>query len=173
MIRVLFVCAGNICRSPMADAVFQHMVREAGLTDHFRIDSAGTGSWHVGEPAHSGTLTVLRKNNIPYNGRARQIDYADLDNFDYILAMDRENLSNILRMVNRGERSAQDKMDRFYGSANRPEIALFLSYANQAGTVSLTEVPDPYYDGRYELVYDLVTKGCAALLDAIRQKHQI
>src|SRR5690606_40491044 len=100
LIRLLSVCAGNICRSPMADAVFQHMVREAGLTDHFRIDSAGTGSWHVGETAHSGTLTVLRKNNIPYNGRARQIDYADLDNFDYILAMDRENLSNILRMVN-------------------------------------------------------------------------
>jgi protein-tyrosine phosphatase len=116
---------------------------------------------------------VLHKNNIPYNGRARQIDYADLNDFDYILAMDRENLSNLLRLVNRGERSAQEKMDRLYGNANRPEVALFLSYANQAGTVSLTEVPDPYFDGRYERVYELVTKGCAALLDSIRQKHQI
>jgi protein-tyrosine phosphatase len=173
VIRVLFVCAGNICRSPMADAVFQHIVGQAGLADQFKIDSAGTGSWHAGERAHSGTLTVLRKNNIPYDGRARQFDYADLNNFDYILAMDRENLSNILRLVNRGERSAQDKMDRLYGSAHRPEITLFLSYANQAGTVNTTEVPDPYYDGRYELVYDLVTKGCDALLNSIRQKHEI
>ncbi len=173
MIRVLFVCAGNICRSPMADAVFQHLVREAGLAHQFKIDSAGTGSWNVGEKSHSGTLSILRKHNIPYDGRARQLDYDDLNNFDYILAMDRENLSHILRLVNRGERSAQDKMERFYGSANRPEVTLFLSYANQAGTVNISEVPDPYYDGRYEVVYDLVTAGCAALLNAIRQKHEI
>lgn len=157
----------------MADAVFRQMVLDAGLADHFRIDSAGTGAWHVGEQAHSGTLNVLRKHNIPYDGRSRQFDYADLNEFDYILAMDRENLSHILRMVNRSERSAQDKMDRFYGGAHGPEITLFLSYANQAGTVRISEVPDPYYDGRYDQVYELVTKGCAALLDSIRQKHQI
>lgn len=173
MIQVLFVCAGNICRSPMAEAVFQHLVNQAGLADQLRIDSAGTGAWHVGERAHSGTLNMLRKHNIPYDGRARQIDYSDLDNFDYILAMDRENLSNILRLVNRGERSAQDKIDRLYGGANRPEVALFLSYANLAGTVKITEVPDPYYDGRFDQTYDLVMKGCTALLDSIRQKYEI
>jgi protein-tyrosine phosphatase len=157
----------------MADAVFQQMVREAGLADQFTIDSAGTGSWYIGEHAHPGTLDVLRKHNIPYDGRARQFDYADLNDFDYILAMDRENLSHILRLVNRGERSAQDKMDRLYGDANRPEVALFLSYANQAGTVRESEVPDPYYDGRFEDAFELVTKGCAALLDTIRQKREI
>src|SRR5689334_2678843 len=83
VIRVLFVCMGNICRSPMAEAVFQHMVNEAGLSSKFSLDSAGTGGWHAGETAHRGTLNVLKDHNIPYDGRARQFIRADLDKFDY------------------------------------------------------------------------------------------
>lgn len=173
MIRVLFVCAGNICRSPMAEAVFQYMVKQAGLSEQIQVDSAGTGAWYIGEQAHPGTLRILREKNIPYEGRARQLEIADLDRFNYILAMDRENLAHIMRLANRSERSARDKLDRFYSTAHRPEIGLFLSYANRAGLVEETEVPDPYYDGRFSLVYDLVSQGCAALLAHIRKVHEL
>ncbi len=98
MIRILFVCLGNICRSPMAEAVFQQRVNEAGLADEFEIDSAGTGGWHVGDPAHRGTLAVLRRNGIPYNGRARQVQPADLQRYDYLIAMDAENVADLRRM---------------------------------------------------------------------------
>jgi protein-tyrosine phosphatase len=154
VIRVLFVCMGNICRSPMAEAVFQHMVNEAGLSSKFSIDSAGTGGWHAGETAHRGTLKVLKEKNIPYDGRARQFVRADLDKFDYVLAMDSENLSGI-----------------HHYKGDRAEVRLFLDYAVQAGTVRLKEVPDPYYDGRFEQTYELVTLGCKVLLDHIRAEH--
>lgn len=140
----------------MAEAVFQHMVNQAGLSDQISSDSAGTGGWHAGEPAHRGTLTVLKRNNVPYDGRARQYTRADLDDFDYVLAMDTENLS-VLKRVTDG----------------RAEVKLFLDYAREAGTVQRGEVPDPYYDGSFDLTYDLVTKGSKALLDHLRAKHSL
>ncbi len=157
MIQVLFVCAGNICRSPMADAVFQDMVAKAELNDYIRVDSAGTGTWHIGERAHPQTLKVLKKNNIAYDGRARQFTDADLDKFDYVLAMDKENLSHIQR--------------RFY--KNTAKVRLFLHYAKEKGNVNVDEVPDPYYntEAMFEQVYDLVTKGCSVLLALIRAEH--
>jgi protein-tyrosine phosphatase len=158
MIKVLMVCLGNICRSPMAEAVFQHQVKEAGLENEIMVDSAGTGSWHVGEKAHEGTLKVLKKNDVPYDGRARSFVVRDLSDFDYILAMDTENFGNIKRVA---------------GGQSDGEIALFLSYANAAGTTDVKEVPDPYYDGRFDYVYTLVEKGSRALLDHIRQKHNL
>ncbi len=170
-IKVMFVCMGNICRSPMAEAVFQDMVNKAGLADQFSLDSAGTGGWHEGEVAHRGTLEILKKHSIPYNGRARQITPSDFDTFDYIMAMDRENLSGITRFMN--QREAAAKANMFTRDAKKPEIALFLSYANRAGTASEREVPDPYYDGNFTEVYDLVTRGCAALLAQIRATHRI
>jgi protein-tyrosine phosphatase len=157
MIRVLFVCMGNICRSPMAEAVFQDMVNKAGLSNKIESDSAGTGGWHVGEPAHSDTLNLLKRNGIPYNGRSRQIDRRDLEKFDYVLMMDRDNLSFVQR----------------YGSGASAEVGLFLRYAQEAGFVSTDEVPDPYYDGTFERVYSLVTRGSKALLEHIRTKHNI
>lgn len=153
-VRVLFVCMGNICRSPMAEAVFQHMVNEAGLSDKIIVDSAGTHGYHVGEHADSRTLDVLHQQNIPYNGRARRFTKADVETFDYVLAMDYENLHG---------------MDRIAGAS--PKIRLFLSYANEAGLTSQREVPDPYYDGTFQRVYDLVTLGAKALLDDIKRTH--
>src|SRR2546421_4550256 len=85
MIRVLFVCLGNICRSPMAEAVFLQKVRDAGLEEMIEADSAGTGQWHIGEPAHSGTRKMLASKGVPYDGRARLLRADDLNRFDYVL----------------------------------------------------------------------------------------
>jgi len=158
MINVLFVCLGNICRSPMADAVFQDKVAKAGLSDKISVDSAGTGGWHEGETAHRGTLNVLKKHGIAYNGRARQFKQGDLSTFDYILAMDLSNLNNIERMAGRNSDA---------------HISLFLHYAEQAGSVDVDEVPDPYYTGQFDYVYDLVEKGADALLKHIRETHNL
>lgn len=149
-VRVLFVCLGNICRSPMAEAVFQHLVNEAGLSDQITVDSAGTAGYHVGERAHRGTRNVLSKHNIPYDGRSRQVVRDDFANFDYILAMDNSNLANLERMAPKDSNVV---------------IKRFLDFAED---VSETQVPDPYYDGRFEYVYQLVLKAAEGLLAHIR-----
>ncbi len=154
-IRVLFVCLGNICRSPMAEAVFRHLVAEAGLSNRFEIDSAGTGGWHVGEPPHPGTQRILARHNIPTAGmRARQVRASDIDQYDYILVMDRENLADL---------------SRFHPRA-RERAKLLLSFAPELG---VDEVPDPYYNGRFDDVYRMVEHACRNLLAYIRQKEGI
>ncbi|MDX2078844.1 MAG: low molecular weight protein-tyrosine-phosphatase [bacterium] len=171
MIRVLFVCMGNICRSPMAEAVFQHMVNEAGLSAHFTIDSAGTGNWHEGEMAHQGTRTVLKKHNIPYDGRARQINPQDWAKFDYILAMDETNLSAVVML--RPESAKVEGKGHYIVNDTPVEANLFLHYAHADKTINMVQVPDPYYTGEYDATYDLVTIGAKALLTYIRKKHKI
>lgn len=156
-IRLLMVCMGNICRSPMAEAVFRDTVEKAGLGDRFEIESAGTSRYHVGEAAHSGTLQILSREGIAYQGKARQIEREDLDTFDYVLAMDRENLSYIRRA----------------SSGSQAEINLFLAYAKADGLVPIDEVPDPYYDNSFEKTYKLTRKGSEALLKHILEEYGI
>lgn len=154
-IRVLFVCMGNICRSPMAEAVFRHMAQDAGIAERLRIDSAGTGGWHAGELPHPRTLAVLHKHGIGAAGqRARQLEADDFSQFDYILAMDEENLAG---------------MARFHPEAYA-RARLLLAYAPHMPT---REVPDPYYNGRFDEVYELVTAGCHGLLRHIRERERI
>jgi protein-tyrosine phosphatase len=155
MVKVLFVCLGNICRSPMADGIFQHLVNAAGLEDKIKVDSAGTASWHEGERAHRGTRKILKEHGIVYDGRSRPIKASDFQEFDYILAMDSSNYSNIMA------RRPKD---------SKAQIAMFLSYATG---VNDTDVPDPYYSGNFEYVYNLVLNGSQGLLEAIREDHNL
>jgi protein-tyrosine phosphatase len=153
MVRVLFVCLGNICRSPMAEAVFMHKVRAAGLADRICADSAGTGGWHEGERPHSGTRKILRTYNIEYDHRARLLTRDDLASFDYILAMDEQNFRDVQQLGS--------------GTAH---VARFLDYAPQTG---VREVPDPYYSGGFEGVYRLLDAAADGLLAAIRRDHAL
>ncbi|MEP7292825.1 MAG: low molecular weight phosphotyrosine protein phosphatase, partial [Chloroflexota bacterium] len=133
-------------------------VGKAGLSDKIAVDSAGTSSGNVGSPAHPGTLGILNKYGIKdYHGRSRQITHNDLSEYDYVLAMDRDNLAFILR----------------YALGAKADVRLFLSYAQDAGLVEIEEVPDPYYDGNYQQTYDLVERGSRALLDHIRHAQKI
>lgn len=152
MIRVLFVCLGNICRSPMAEAMFRDVVKREGLEDRILIDSAGTGNWHIGHPPHKGTLEILEKNKISCEGlKARQIQSRDLEEFDYIIAMDSDNKANIkvLKTAN-----------------SKAKIEVLLDYVQH---IENKNVPDPYYTGNFQEVYDLVKQGCENLMEHIKK----
>ena len=159
MIKVLMVCTGNICRSPMAEYVLQDMVNKAGLADKVSVESVGISSEEVGNTVHSGTVGVLRKHNVAHDALrpARQITDRDLKEFDYLLAMDRGHLGYLKR----------------HGAASSAMIELFLKDAHDADIVTYEEVPDPWYDGQYDRTYDLVTKGCAAFLKRLRTERNL
>lgn len=150
MIQVLFICLGNICRSPIAEAVFAEMVATAGKSNEITVDSAGTGNYHVGERPHRGTRQVLSAHNIAYDGRARQLSRADLGTFDYLIALDSTNKSDIEQMLKQ--------------TGITKSVYRLLDFAPG---VSEANVPDPYYTGNFEHVYQLVTAGCHGLLEHI------
>jgi protein-tyrosine phosphatase len=155
-VKVLMVCMGNICRSPLAHGLFQHLVKEAGLTDLVEIDSAGTHAYHVGEPPDPRSReTALRRGIDLSEQRARKVSQRDFDYYDYILAMDLDNLA-ILQSACPTE--------------HREKIRLFLDFAKD---VAESEVPDPYYGGEsgFESVYDLVDAAANGLLKEIRSRH--
>ncbi|MEH7386921.1 low molecular weight protein-tyrosine-phosphatase [Bacillus sp. JJ1521] len=154
MIKVLFVCLGNICRSPMAEAIFRDMVKKDGLANEIQVDSAGTGDWHIGHPPHQGTQTILTKNNVSFEGmKARKVIQADLEQFDYIIAMDSDNMRNLKRMT---------------GTEKTGQIKRLLDFVEDS---KVTDVPDPYYTGNFDEVYELVSNGCKRLLDVIKKEN--
>ena len=150
---LLFVCLGNICRSPLAEGIFLHLVKEAGLTDRFEIDSAGTGAWHVGESPDARAAMVASRHGVELESRARQITQEDLGRFDYVIAMDRENLRNIERLLEPNGSGAQIHLLREYDEGTEGD-----------------EVPDPYYGGAsgFETVYEMVHRSCQNLLDRLK-----
>lgn len=155
MASVLFVCLGNICRSPTAHAVFSHQVEAAGLKDRIFIDSAGTGSWHVGEPPDArATATAMLRGYDLSPLRARQVTESDFTSFDYILAMDHSNLVQLEHMRPKDYRG---------------HLGLFLDFHPQP---PLREVPDPYYGGEdgFEEVLDLVEAAGLGLLDRLERQ---
>lgn len=154
--KIVFVCLGNICRSPTAEGVFQHLVNERGLESYFFIDSAGTSAYHIGEPANSKSQKTANQHGIQLKSRARRFESEDLDEFDLILAMDRENYQNIMGLEGNGKYSHKVKLMREYDPKS----------GNDA------EVPDPYYGGMdgFKNVFDIVKRSCEALLDELEKR---
>lgn len=156
MIRVLFVCLGNICRSPMAEAVMRHRIKELGLEERIEVDSAGTGDWHLCKPPHEGTRALLDRLGISYEGmRARQVLLDDYHAFDYIVCMDSNNERDV-----RG----------IFGSKSDGNAKVFKFMDLVPGKES-DDVPDPYYTGNFEEVYELVKQGCDRLLARIEKER--
>jgi protein-tyrosine phosphatase len=156
MIKVIFVCLGNICRSPMAEAVFRHKVKEAGLSDQIYIDSAGTGDWHIGQQPHEGTRNILKQHHIDFEGiKARQLNAADFEGYDVIVAMDDSNVRN---------------MQKIAGSRKDIHIHKLLDHWPERG---IQDVPDPYFTGNFEEVYEMVDQSCNRLLAWIQEHHHL
>jgi len=152
MIKVLFVCMGNICRSPTAHGVMQHKIKQANLSSRFQIDSAGTHAYHVGEKSDPRSRAKAEKMGIDMDFiRARKISINDHDEFDYILAMDNDNLELI---------------NYYAPERGRAQVSLFLEFAVQQGLCEESNVPDPYYGGAtgFDTVFELVDLGCNALI---------
>ncbi|MDB4949099.1 MAG: protein tyrosine phosphatase [Gemmatimonadetes bacterium] len=156
-VSVLFVCLGNICRSPLAEAVFRHMVRQRGLEDRFVIDSAGTSGWHTGAAPDERSTATARRRGIELAGRSRKLMAADLETFDYVIAMDTENLDGILALAGKAG-GARARVHRLREWDPPPDDG---------------DVPDPYYGGPrgFDHVQDIVERSCAALLDHIVAEH--
>ena len=146
MIKILFVCHGNICRSTMAEYVMKHLVRQAGREAEFFIDSAATSTEEIGAPVHHGTRRKLAQAGIPCgNHRARQVTWADYRNFDLIIGMDSANIRNLNRILKGDPEGKVRKM---------------LDYTDRPG-----DVADPWYTGNFDVTYDDILQGCTALLE--------
>ena len=157
-VSVLFVCLGNICRSPTAHGVFQGMVDSSGFGDAIEVDSAGTGDWHIGHSPDQRTAQVAATKGYDLSQlRARLVTGDDFAQFDYIIAMDRSNLSDLKAMQ---------------PSSYQGCLSLFLDFTAQA---TYSEVPDPYYGGEdgFELVFNLVEEASRGLLQHIQDSHQL
>ena len=155
-IRVLFVCLGNICRSPLAEAVFRHQVRERGLEGRFEIDSAGTSGYHRGSPPDRRSAETALRRGIEVTGRSRSVAADDLHRFHYVIAMDAENEAELRALASRAGGAA--RVHRLREWDPRPEHG---------------DVPDPYYGGPrgFEDVHDIVERASAAFLDDVVRAH--
>lgn len=154
MIKVLFICHGNICRSTMAESVFTHKVKMLGLSDQFLIDSFATSTEEIGNPPHRGTVNKLREVGIPLvPHRAKQITWADYEKSDYIIGMDSANMCNLNRMLK-----------------NDPEEKLykFLTFAGSG-----RDIADPWYTGNFDETYEDIQEGCEGFLDYLEKHGEI
>jgi protein-tyrosine phosphatase len=154
-VRILFVCLGNICRSPTAEGAMRALVREAGLADEIEVDSAGTGSWHVGSSPDRRATRAARARGIALEGAAREVRSEDFEDFDLLIAMDGSNLRALRQLAPTEEARSKVRLLREFDPADpRP-----------------ADVPDPYYgaSGGFEEVLDLVQASCEGLLAQIRR----
>ena len=146
--KVLMVCLGNICRSPLAEGILKHKAKQSGL--NWQVDSAGTGDWHVGELPDRRSIAVAKKYGIDLTDqRARHFKQRDLDDFDLILVMDKENYRDVSRFAK--------------NEKQREKVQFIMNFARP---LSNDIVPDPYYDNRFELVYQLLDEACDAVIKA-------
>lgn len=156
-VGVLFVCLGNICRSPLAKVVFEDHVRRAGMMERFTIDSCGTGGWHAGEGADPRSVKIAAERGLQLEHVARMLHHTDFESFRYLIAMDRSNRTNMINM-----------------GAPRERVHLVRSFdpALAGKAEREMEVPDPYYGGEdgFAKVYEMLDAACAGLLEAIREE---
>ncbi len=155
MVKILFVCMGNICRSPTAEGVLRHLVVRAGMSAHIQVDSAGTHAYHVGEPPDERAQRSASRRGIDLSGlRARKVTRADFEHFDYVLAMDRNNYSALAELC---------APEQIY------KLRMMMDFAPELGE---GEVPDPYYGGAngFDRVLDMLERAAAGLLDELRSQ---
>ena len=151
--KVLFVCLGNICRSPIAEGVFRALIKEKGLEDQFVVDSAGTAGYHVGEVPDERAVRALKHRGIDISDyHARQLQSVDFEGFDYILVADRQNLRDVQQLAE---------------TSSHAEVKLFLSYDPEA---KVEEIPDPYYGGSegFELVINMCAQASEKFLQYVQ-----
>ena len=154
MIKVLFICHGNICRSTLSESVLTHMVKTLGLEHQFMIDSAATSTEEIGNPPHRGTVNKLREVGIPLvPHRARQITLRDYENFDYIIGMDTANIRNLNRMLNGDPEGKVYKLLAFAGSGR--------------------DIADPWYTGNFDVTYEDVVEGCEGFLSYLKENGKL
>jgi protein-tyrosine phosphatase len=149
--RILFVCLGNICRSPLGEGILRHLAEQRGLSHLVETESAGTGGWHQGDPPDHRSIAIAQARGVDISWqRARQVRLADFYDFDMIFAMDRDNLRNLVRLAPHDSSA---------------DIHLFMDFVSGAAR----DVPDPYYGGAedFEAVYEMLHFGCARLLDTL------
>jgi len=150
MIKVLFVCLGNICRSPMAEFVLKEMVRQRGLQRDFLIESAATSSEEIGNDMHRGTKKKLTEENIPFTSRAaRKLVFEDYEKYDYLIGMDESNVRNMKRILGRNEK-----------------IYKLLDFTSHS-----RDIADPWYTGNFDQTYDDVVEGCEGFLEFLCEKN--
>lgn len=154
-VRLLFVCLGNICRSPTAEGVMRALVQEAGLAEAIELESAGTGAWHVGSPPDARAAQAARARGVTLEGSARQVRVQDFADFDLLLAMDSENLRDLRTLAPSEQGRAKARLLREFDPASDGEL----------------DVPDPYYSapGSFDEVFELVHAACRGLLRELRE----